>query len=80
MQKIELIKPARLILICGAIAGAVAGCGSPPPSLGSNNQSSPGSGSAYASGGCFYSNGSAAERHVAGRVLNWCGPEPRPLN
>ena len=81
MRKIELIKPARLILLCGAIAGAVSGCSSALPSLGSNDRrSGPGSGSAYASGSCFYSDNIGAERRVAGRVFHWCGPEPRAVD
>jgi hypothetical protein len=29
---------------------------------------------------CFYSNSVATDRTVKGRILRWCGTEPRPMN
>jgi len=36
--------------------------------------------SSYASGSCFYSDVSDANRLANGRVSHWCGPEPKGLN
>jgi hypothetical protein len=72
---------ASLTLVFGVIATVAAGCSSATPSLQSNSrQLRPDDGGAYASGSCFYSNDSGAERNLAGRTLHWCGPEPRAVN
>jgi hypothetical protein len=33
----------------------------------------------YASAACFYSDVSGTDRVIGGRVLHWCGPEPRAV-
>jgi hypothetical protein len=83
-QPIRRAKPmnvASLTLAFGCIAAVAAGCSSVTPSLQSNSrQLRPEDAGAYASGSCFYSNDSGAERYLAGRALHWCGPEPRAVN
>ena len=83
-QPIRRAKPmnvASLTLAFGCIAAVAAGCSSVTPSLQSNSrQLRPDDVGAYASGSCFYSNDSGAERNLAGRALHWCGPEPRAVN
>lgn len=81
IRRAKLVTAASLTLVLGFIATVAAGCSSATPSLQSNShQPGPGEGGAYASGNCFYSNDSGAERNLAGRALHWCGPEPRAVN
>jgi hypothetical protein len=67
------------ILALGLVAFTAVSCSPVPVAVGGP----PGAvqTSAKRSGGtCFYSNGVAADRIVKGRLLHWCGPEPRPMN
>ena len=81
IRRAKLMHVASLTLVFGLIAEVAAGCGSTTPSLQSNSRElRPDDASAYASGSCFYSNDSGAERKLAGRALHWCGPEPRAVN
>ena len=81
IRRAKLMNVAPLTMVFGFIAAVVAGCSSAAPSLQSNSrQLRPDDAGAYASGTCFYSNDSGAERNLAGRALHWCGPEPRAVN
>ncbi len=73
-------KTVPLILALGVIASAAAGC-SPIQASGSGNlpQAAQITAAPYVRASCFYSDVSGADRTVAGRVLNWCGPEPKAL-
>ena len=81
MRRTKLMNLALLTLAFGFVAGIAAGCSSVTPSPQANSrQLRPYDGGTYASGSCFYSNDSGAERNLAGRTLHWCGPEPRAVN
>ena len=70
---------ASRIIALGFVACAAAGC-SAIEVAGDNPQQAAHNGAArYASAACFYSNVSGADRIVDGRLLHWCGPEPRAL-
>ena len=78
MRRTKPMNVASLTLVSGFIAAVAAGCSTATPSPQSNSrQLRPDDAGAYASGSCFYSNDSGAERNLAGRALHWCGPEPR---
>ncbi len=60
-------------------AACVAACSAAPgPGAGdrpaAQNHTHPSTGAA-----CFYSDSSGADRLAGGRVIHWCGPEPRPV-
>ena len=81
MRRVKIMNVGSLALVFGFIAGVAGGCSSATVSLDSNSRRlRPNDGDAYASGSCFYSNDSGAERDLAGRTLHWCGPEPRAGN
>jgi hypothetical protein len=70
-----------VILVGGFIAEIAPGCSSVTPLTGANpRQPVEEIASSHAGDACFYSNDFGTERNIAGRVLHWCGPEPRAVN
>jgi hypothetical protein len=70
-----------VILVGGFIAEIAAGCSSVASLTGANaRQPVEDIASSRAGDACFYSNDFGTERSIAGRVLHWCGPEPRAVN
>jgi hypothetical protein len=64
------------LVISLVVAACTAGCSSlPAPGAGDRPQIQ----SSAAHAACFYSDRSGADRLAGGRVVHWCGPEPKAL-
>jgi hypothetical protein len=79
MRRPKKINIASMVLAWSFIVGAAAGCSS-VSLLADVRQPVEESTALYVSGACFYSNEFGTERSIGGRVLHWCGPEPRAVN
>lgn len=61
------------------IATLTAACGPVPSSAGAESGSAQKNAIPHNKADCFYSDFLGTDRVVAGRVLHWCGPEPKAL-
>jgi len=68
------------ILALGLVACAAISCSPVPVAVGGSPPGAVKTSAKRSGSNCFYSNGAATDRIVKGRVLRWCGPEPRPMN
>jgi hypothetical protein len=68
------------ILALGIVACTVSSCTPVPIAVGGTPPSAVQASAGRSGSTCFYSNRVATDRIVMGRVLRWCGPEPRPMN
>jgi hypothetical protein len=67
------------LVISLVVAACTAGCSSlPAPGAGDRPQIQS-SVDPSAQSACFYSDRSGADRLAGGRVVHWCGPEPKAL-
>jgi hypothetical protein len=76
-RRASIPSPRSFAIAAFGIAALATAC-SPIPRL---NEAAPRqvpkSTSSYANGACFYSDVSGTDRMASGRVLHWCGPEPK---
>ena len=68
------------ILALGLVAFNAISCSPVPAAVGGTPPSAVRISANRSGSTCFYSNGAATDRTVKGRLLRWCGPEPRPMN
>jgi hypothetical protein len=68
------------LVISLVVAACTAGCSSlPAPGAGDRPQIQS-SADPSAQAACFYSDRSGTDRLAGGRVVHWCGPEPKPCS
>ena len=70
---------APLIVALGLLAFAAAGCSAIEASGNGNLVQAQKAGALQVRTSCFYSDVSGTDRFVGGRVVRWCGPEPKAL-
>jgi hypothetical protein len=80
MRATMTARTASKLLALGLVALTAISCSPVAVAVGGTSPSAVRTSANHSGSTCFYSNGVATDRTVKGRVLRWCGPEPRPMN